>query len=253
MGAIGLGLVTYGRPEIAADTYRNIAEVLGEVVDAFVEVNDAAQGEALAEFMRAGMVFPGTSRYQGENRGVSAVKNLCIDHLIAYGCEHIFLVEDDKVFDDPKAITEYVRVANANGLGHLSWRPPNAFDLRRTIGDVAVFNDHHGGFGYFRREAIEAVRLDNGQVFDEGLVNAFEHIDLAMRLYQAGAIPLGMCWPDVVGSDAWLHDRGLPSTISSQPGYIDEHIPRMHARWYSRPQNLGTWMTINREADLWAP
>jgi hypothetical protein len=141
------------------------------------------------------------------NVGIATAKNKCIEMLLARGCQHIFLSDDDAfpiadnywqpyidspephlfaVFPDPTAKSSKIEVVYRDS---------------KHIGYAAT----RGYFLYFHRSVIDKV---GG--FDTRFHNAFEHVELSNRIHAAGLTT--WAYQDVAGSDALIFCE------DSQPG-----------------------------------
>lgn len=210
-----LGITTYNRPEYAEKCGRAIAAQLGDVLDGVYLYNDGSDSKHRGAYERAYAPLRrfGATIIDGvENRGVAYAKNRLLERMIEETqADWLFLIEDDMKVLHPRAITQYVRVAETSGLHHLSFAhhgPGNVDGPVYQAGRVAFYRHSIGAFTMFSRESLLAVGL-----FDENLRNAWEHVEHEMRLIVDGWVPGAgpFRYPDVHGSHEWL--REFPGSI----------------------------------------
>jgi GT2 family glycosyltransferase len=125
--------------------------------------------------------------------------------------DYLFLIEDDILITNPQCIGAYVNVSIQHGIHHLSFAhhgPANERGAVAVDGRVSYYEHSIGAFTMFTREALLTVGL-----FDENLLNAWEHVEHELRLIEAGFMPGAAAWkyPDVTGSELWLKE--IPNSI----------------------------------------
>ncbi len=101
-----------------------------------------------------------------------------------------------------------------------------------------------GAFFMARREALQAVALPNGQIWDERYVAHKEDVELSLRLRKSGKRIA--VWH---GAEAW-HGRGWPADRSSVPRALRlmaaRNEVRLHAdyAWHKFPMSVLKWMAV---------
>jgi len=213
MSEIAIGVVTYNRPRFADKCLRSVQAHLEPLGFDLSVCNDGSEGKYRAEYQRAYRRLQSASIIEvPENQGVSVAKNLLLTHMLeSTDAKWLFLLEDDILIQSPKAVTEYVRVAEATGLHHLSFAhhgQANAGGAVAVDGDVEFFPHSVGAWCLYSRESLEASGL-----FDEHFHNAWEHVEHELRLIHDGFMPGADAYkyPDVAGSDVWLKE--IPDSI----------------------------------------
>ena len=195
--------------------------------------NDGSNPKFHAEYERAykpiramgGRVLEGTT-----NGGVAVAKNALIDHLLADpAVTHLFICEDDILVTDPKAVTEYVRIAESSGWHHLSYahHGPANVGVPLEDGDVSFFPHAVGAWSLYSRECLEKVGT-----FDTNFINAMEHVELSLRLAMAGYTTGAYQWADATHSAEWLTEI---------PGSIEHSSIRPRADWSANIRNSLTY------------
>jgi GT2 family glycosyltransferase len=156
-------------------------------------------------------------------KGVGHAKNLAIKCLLDNGCEYIILVEDDMVFTD-NLFKAYIAAHKKTGIHHfmfgyhgpankggVSGGPPKP---RKIIdyGDIKVALNLHcvGAVTFYTRECLENVGL-----YDEKLVNAFEHVEHSYRLAKAGYSTPYWWWADIPNSLDYVNEQACSEHSSS--------------------------------------
>lgn len=187
---IGIGVTTHNRGDVARETIDRLRTLMPAGAR-LVVVDDASTAP-----------FPGANYRFDQNAGIARAKNKCLE-LLADGCDHIFLFDDDtypKVADWWKPYVEssephlmYVFTDFANG---------------RQLGDTATVYDDgthvahshaRGCMLYFDRDVLDVV---GG--FDTAFGKwGWEHINLSDRIHHAGLTTFA--YMDVCGSAALIH------------------------------------------------
>ena len=215
---IGIAIITYNRP---TRIDRIIKGVLRHApTDAHVVVvND---GEPYEERMPSTV----TRINLATQHGVAFTKNIAINKLIELGCEHIFIVEDDIEIQSPNVWQAYISAAKITGIHHLNYECTDGneqslryiHDYPDTQTRIAFYRNPQSAFSYFNANLFKAVDR-----FDEGFMNAFEHIDLEYCLDEQGLAPPFWYFPDIINSSDMLLDVRVSkegdSTITDKPGY----------------------------------
>lgn len=195
-GKIGVGIITYNRPEYFEQCYASVQAVSSNF-DELVVVKDG------------GCVYPNLDTKSqiidlSINSGVAVAKNLAWDYLITKGCDYLFLIEDDVIIKDPEVFSVYIETSIKTGVRHLMYSKVNENPKRTTIdygGGVGLdlHRNYQGCFMYADASTVKDVGF-----FDGGFKNAFEHIDWSYRCALKGMSP-PMWWsPDVINSDLYL-------------------------------------------------
>ena len=234
-GPIGIGICTFNRPEMLEKCGKAIIRNLfvdgKPVFDYLLVYNDGSDKKHHGSYERAyrPLRSAGATIIDApENGGVAVAKNALIESLLARGCDWIFTLEDDLLLKDPKAVTEYVAVAERRGLSHFSFYnhgPANISGPVEVDGDIAYYPHSIGAWCLYSREMINKVGM-----FDTGMVNAFEHVEFEMRAFSMGYAPNGgpHRFADVVGSENWLTEI---------PGAIEKSSIRPRSDWQSNIRN----------------
>ena len=175
--------------------------------------NDGSGGKYRAEYQRAYKRCPDMKVFDPqENGGVSVAKNILLRWMLEEtDAEWLFILEDDIIIKSPEAVTECVRVAEETGIHHFSFAHHGDGNIGGPIsteGDVEYHFHSVGSWCMYSRESLEKVGL-----FDENFHNAWEHVEMEMRLIKEGFMPGAgpHRYPDVVGSSVWLKE--IPDSI----------------------------------------
>ena len=131
----------------------------------------------------------------------------------------VILAEDDILVKDMKAVTEYVRIAQKSRWHHFSFahHGPANVGVPLEDGDVSFFPHAIGAWSLYSRECLEKVGT-----FDTNFKNAFEHVELSLRLAMAGYTTGAYQWLDCTKSAEWLKEI---------PGSIEHSSIRPRADW----------------------
>lgn len=216
---IGLGVVTYNRPEMCERTLKAVTRNCK--VDRLYVHDDGSSPKFNAAYRRALKCVPeavvtGTT----ENRGVAQAKNVLLRRMISDGCHWMILCEDDILPINKNVVEGYVGTAEHAGLGHLSFAhhgPANVGSHVEVEGPVTFYQHSIGAWGLYSAAALKKVGL-----FDEGFTNAWEHVEHSLRLAQAGFGGGPYRWPDATDSPLWLVE---------QRGSIEKSVIRPRSDW----------------------
>lgn len=217
---VGITVCTMDRPEYCEKVVKSIRKHLIGVVDHLVVVNDGSSAKHNGSYRRvekAVQSINGTYIGMDVNRGVAVAKNIGLQFLLDKDCTHIFTLEDDILITSPKAVTEYIRIADASGANHFSYAwhgPANQSGPLETVDEIDYFGHSIGAWVMYTREAL----LTHG-LLDENFHNAWEHVHMELKL---GAAPHR--FPDIADSANYL---------SEIPGSIDHSSIRNRNDWSS--------------------
>jgi hypothetical protein len=208
---IGLGLVSFGRPD-----YRRKAI---EAIETHL---------VLDHFVAATNVSP-----------VGVAKNMVLRDLLERGCEWLFVSEDDVLPQSEQAITGYIEACEVSGFDHLMFHghgPANPVPLR-SLGAVTIWPNWVGAWCVYRRRALECCGL-----MDENFHNAWEHVDHSIRMSLHGHLPDHA--PDATGSEAWL--REIPDSLGTSVIRADPDWPQQvdEGRTYWRQAHPETYGVV---------
>lgn len=211
---IGLGIVTYNRPEYFKQCIDAVIKHLADKVDVIFVYNDGTPYPP--EVYPNGVVVSEAT----ENKGVATAKNACLKYMMDAGCDWLFVMEDDIIVKSPDVLDMYMACALDTGINHLMFahHGPDNTHIRTEMGTAALYGSCVGAFTMYTREGIETVGY-----FDEGFFNAIEHIEHTYRLSEAGFHPhLYMGYADLALSKHFLEEI---------PGSIEQSSIRARKDW----------------------
>jgi hypothetical protein len=225
---VGLGIVTYKRPDRYRELARSVRTWLSTAVDEVVAVHDGPAEDYDDD-------HPWTLHRAKQNAGVAASKNWCLLKLVKAGHEWIFISEDDLRILDTRAVTGYLHVAEQTGQRHLNFHahgPANRLPMR-TEGPVTLWPNIVGAWSLYHRDDLIKVGY-----MDVEMINAFEHVEHTARLMVAGACHR---WPgvaDATGSEYWLEE---------QEGAIEDSSIPLDSRFVNQRAAIRRWRERNPE------
>lgn len=204
---VGLGIVTYNRPDYFRQCVDAVMERLVDVVDVIYIYNDGSDEKyidaynEIIEPIKDKVVY----NHPELNRGVAAAKNWCLEMMMEAGCDYLFLLEDDIIIKSPDAINMYIAASLDTGIHHFMFAhhgDGNKGGLRGRLKTAEFYTNCIGAYTMYTRRAIE----DCGY-FDEEFKNAIEHIEHTNRIADKGYHPpLSWGYADVVLSNNWLEE-----------------------------------------------
>jgi glycosyltransferase involved in cell wall biosynthesis len=208
---IGVGVITCNAPERFEGCIKTIPNV-----DELVIVND---GEAYDSAL-----YPSEAEViqHSRNKCVGISKNDALRHLIQSKCDHIFLVEDDMLIQNPDVFTHYIHAAEGSGIWHLNFGyhgPANMTEdgqpkPRQVVeydnGPSIALNAHCvGAFTYFLKSVVKSIGYH-----DEHFKNCWEHVEHTNRIIKAGLHPPFWWFADVADSHEYIKEYAS-SEVSS--------------------------------------
>lgn len=214
---VGLGIVTYKRPFYLKQVIEHLHL---KTVDEIVVVNDGTPYDYEISFK--------TIQHE-TNRGVGKSKNTALRHLLAAGCDHLFLMEDDILIKDQTVFQKYIHTSKVTGIQHFNFsqhglmnkkfnaqgESPNPHVRLNYTTDVSVDLFPHcvGALSYYTKRCIDRVGL-----IDENYFNACEHVDHTYEIIKHGMHPPFWWFADIAESHKYIADipwSRATSTISS--------------------------------------
>jgi len=207
---IGLGIVTYNRPDYFKQIFQAVPQ---QAVDEIVVVVDGLPYK---------QQIPVAVIQHETNKGVGISKNDALRHLMARGCDHFFLMEDDIIIKDPSVFQRYIDTSKQTGIQHFNYSQhglmnkvlnsdtPNPRFIVEYSADTSVALYPHcvGAFSYYSRKCLETVGL-----IDEMFYNACEHVEHTYRIIQHDMHPPFWSFADIADSNKYLSD--IPWTIQT--------------------------------------
>jgi hypothetical protein len=216
---IGVGIVTYDREKKFSEAYDAIDYSL---IDKTFHVKDGGKPP-----------YSDSERYENlweldENKGVGFCKNLIIDNLLNWDCEHNFILEDDCRVTDNNVWKYCIDFAKHTGLLHFNWNNYRSEDTRHTLVkfpkcDALMSYNVDANFSYFNREFLKNIR------FDENYINAWEHVDVEYQGIIQGFLPAFRMFVSPAYLNHYLRtDDGGESTIVGRPLHHERIIEGFH-------------------------
>lgn len=182
------------------------------------------------------------------SEGIVAVKNTSLRLLIDEGCEHLFLWDDDAY---PIADNWWVPYVESKEP-HLGYQFKDLSGKRKLNDTIEVYNDgkyfalsgQRGVMLYYHKSAIDKVGgFDT--IYQRGM---YEHVDLAMRIHNAGltTCPFG----DIVGSNQLIYslDEHEQVTRSVPPADREAQVTRNVKIYNARRRERYTGYASYRKA-----
>lgn len=241
--AVGLGIVTFNRPDFFSVAYHSVMTQLVDpgFIDSFVICNDGSDSHFSDAYSRVWQ--PSVERHgllgdwgRENNRGVANLKNRCLDFLLRTGCQWLFLMEDDVEVLDAHVVEGYIAASGGSGWEHLNFHAHgDANPAPRWVSDsVTSLPNSVGAFSIYSRRSLEVCGL-----FDEAMVNAFEHVEHTQPLATEG---FTAPWPDnldATNSELWLREQPSSmqnSSIRQRPEWQEQMLAAQRHWLDTRPE-----------------
>jgi GT2 family glycosyltransferase len=206
---IGLGIVTYNRPDYLAQVLQGVKDHLLNEVDTIWIYDDGSSRDYIKVFNNLPEKIKVKRAFK--NRGVGAAKNWLMNKLLEEGCYYIFIGEDDIIPTNKKAIRGYVQASKATGISHMMFAhhgPGNLVEPLFKSDYLEGYPACVGAWTFYTRPALFEVGLH-----DEEFHNAYEHVELTWRLSRAGLTTPWGAFADAVNSHKWLKE--IPDSIEN--------------------------------------
>lgn len=202
---IGIGIVTCDRPEFYSECIKSIMQTHKDI-DEIVVVNDSRSKQTIPSY---GCHVINNKK----NLGVGKSKNKLLKYLMDKECEHIFLVEDDVVFNSNQVVDQYIKLSQKSGVKHLNFclhgednkiNGESAPKLVIDYGDIkmSLYHNVYGALSYYHSSVIDDIGL-----MDKRYFNAMEHVDHTMQAINAGYHPPFRWFADVHNSDILISEQ----------------------------------------------
>jgi GT2 family glycosyltransferase len=224
--SIGVGMVTYKAP----DRIKQSAATIPAWVKNFVIVNAGTPYDESVYPPNADIIQHAT------NKSVGQAKNTAIKYLLEKGCEHIFIIEDDILIEDPSVFDKYIQSSLMTGIKHLNYALQGPANKKGAQGfenledrakqadltepnprqiikypdgvEIALYPNAVGAFSYYQREALESI---GG--FDEVYKNAWEHVDHTMEAFRKGLTTPYWWFADI--NESWKYIKDIEGCIEN--------------------------------------
>lgn len=238
---IGLGIVTYNRPDYFKQCLENILKNVTSA-DYILVYNDGST-EDYTEVNKLMMNTGIVAFDPGKNQGVAHAKNVLLETMLSLGCDYLFIIEDDILMLSDKALTEYIKTGEDMGVEHMMFAhhgSANAKGPEYKDDFLEYYTQCVGAFSYFTRNILLKSKAEDEKnewpfpgLFDENFQNAWEHVEHSQRLSVTGLTALFGLFVDIVDSKKYLQEI---------PGSIDTSTIRGDAKWLEkREAGLAYW------------
>lgn len=244
---IGLGIVTYNRPDYFKKIFSAVPQ---SAVDEIVVVNDGTPyGDISVPLIQ-----------HETNKGVGVSKNDAMRHLLAKGCDYIFLMEDDIIIKDAGVFQKYIEASKETRIQHFNYSqhgvmnkfantntpsPKTKIEYNDGI-KIALYPHCVGAFSFYTRKCLEQVGL-----LDETFYNATEHVEHTYSIIKNNMHPPFWWFADIADSNQYLDD--IPwsiqtSTISSKPNHND--MVRKGLEYFNKKHGVDLFKIVPESLDV---
>ena len=221
---VGVGICTYNRSSYFKQSFTAAIDKLHNVVDVWCVYEDGSdkdikEYDEIFKWIEKEYPFVKIFRPRA-NGGVARAKNTLLKHMMDQDCDYLFLLEDDIIVKDEKAVTGYIKSAEQSGFSHLCFAYHGPMDKEGPMYKDQWLEYHGaciGAWCMYTKEIIEKVGY-----LDENFHNAWEHVELTKRIGDEGFCPPFGLFIDAAGSKDWLEEI---------PGSIDYSAIRPRDDW----------------------
>jgi glycosyltransferase involved in cell wall biosynthesis len=245
---IGLGVLTYNRPEYFKKIFSSIPL---NVVDEIVIVND---GTPYKEKVQVPYI------QHDKNKGIGVSKNNALKHLLNKGCDYIFLMEDDIIIKDPEVFQAYIKASKETGIQHFNYsqhglmnklpntdtpNPKTKIEYKNNI-IIDLYLHCVGAFSFYTKKCLDKVGL-----MDETFYNATEHLEHTYNIIKATMHPSFWWFADIHDSNKYLTDipwSPQTSTISSKPNHAN--MVRKGLDYFKTKHKIGLFDITQNSLDV---
>ena len=220
---VGIAVITCNRPEFYKKCINSIQD---EWYDQIITIND---GSSEVDTIKGEIIST-------RCRGVGYAKNVAMRKLLDSGCDYVILVEDDMLFKN-NLFEAYIDAYKKTGLHHFMFGyhgPANKNGIsgnkpvpRKIIdyGNLKVALNRHciGAVTFYTRQCLEDIGL-----YNDKLINAFEHVEHSYRLANAGYCTPYWWWPDIANSLDYVEEQACSE---------DSSVIRTREDWHKNMQH----------------
>lgn len=273
MEKIGVGIITCNREKYLNGLLKSLEQCI-DSIDSLVVINDGAP-------INNYNLIKGEWYNNEKNIGVGKSKNKAIKHLMAAGCDYIFIIEEDMVILDKNVFKAYIDAYKASGIHHFNYGPGSPFNRKQDIQfdlhnrhelkqdsdpnpkmiidykncKIALYEHTVAMFSFFTREVLEKVGL-----IDEEFYNAWEHVDHTYRIIKAGYHPPFWWFADIFDSQNFIKEADGAidnSSIASKSQEWEKNVyggreiyKRKHGHYPNQPPYVSKESVIQIIKDL---
>jgi GT2 family glycosyltransferase len=220
----GVGICTYNRSSYFKQCFTSAIDKLRNVVDVWCVYNDGSDQEVekYDEILKEiESKYPFVKIFNPSvNGGVAKAKNTLLKYMMEQECDYLFLLEDDIIVKDEKAVTGYIEASEKSGFSHLCFAYHGPMNQGGPMYKDEWLEYHGaciGAWCMYTKEIIEKVGY-----IDENFKNAWEHVEFTKRIGDQGFCPPFGLFIDATGSKDWLEEI---------PGSIDKSAIRPRDDW----------------------
>jgi glycosyltransferase involved in cell wall biosynthesis len=202
MPKIGLGVMTYKRPDFFKECIKRIDS---SVLDEIVVINDGTPYD---------IEIPFNVIQHKDNKGIGISKNDALKHLLEHDCDYFFLMEDDILIKDNNVFKKYIETSIETNIQHFNYsqhglmnKDSNAVPKIRTRIDyknnvsIDLYTHCVGAFSFYTKKCLHTVGL-----LDEYYFNATEHLDHTYSIIKNNMHPPFWWFADIKDSNKYLED-----------------------------------------------
>ena len=226
---IGVGITTYNTEHYLKTLYESIPH---DNIDELVIVNGGDRYNG--SYDKADVIQHCSNHYP------SVCRNDCMRYLLARGCEHIFIIEDDMVLKDKNVFDKYINASKKTGLKYfcfVSTSDGSGKPFNRTpnttidYGNIKIdfYPNMCNEFTYHHKSIIE----EAGMYDEQGRYGVWDAEDVYRYSKTNKAAPFWW-FADIVNSDNLVMNN--PETVSrlNEDGNRASRLEGDYKRFYER-------------------
>jgi GT2 family glycosyltransferase len=186
MSKVGLGLVTFNRPEYCRQALESLeannwgGATLRLVYEDCSDSKYKLQYDTLERLYKDKCIFMrGTKNY-----GVAVAKNTLLTYMFEEQCDYLFTMEDDILMKNKNTCIYYQRYADMNKIQYMNFGlhgTMNHKDQPLFFQGLLCYPNCIGAFTLHTRECIELLGY-----YDDTFKNAWEHVEYCWRACEIG-------------------------------------------------------------------
>jgi glycosyltransferase involved in cell wall biosynthesis len=216
MSKIGLGILTYKRPDYFKECIKRIDN---SKINEIVVVNDGTPYD---------FDVPYHLIQHAKNKGIGISKNDALKYLQSKDCDYYFLMEDDILIKDNNVFTKYIEASLETGIQHFNYsqhglmnkktgteipNPRTRIDYKNNI-SIDLHMHCVGAFSFYTKRCLAESGL-----MDDFYFNATEHLDHTYTIIKKEMHPPFWWFADIANSNQYLEDfPWSPSTSTISQG-----------------------------------
>lgn len=223
MNKIGLGLITFNRPEYCRQALESLEASNWGGATVRLVYEDCSDPQYKMQYDTIERLWKDKCTFirATENYGVAVGKNTLLTEMFNQDCDYMFTMEDDIIMKNPNTCEYYIRYSEVSHCQYLNFGlhgTMNHKDQPVYFQGLLCYPNCIGAFSMHTRELIEVIGY-----YDDTFKNAWEHVEYYWRCAEEGFVTPFWYFADYPKSYNLLEEI---------PGSIDNSSIRPRDDWH---------------------